>query len=106
MSDADKERLRSARRKFDKQQKFSGYYEQTANPGPGELRLTQNQEHIRAHNKRKISRAVGHWAEHIPTSAEFMTGIPHKNSNIENENRLFGVVRAIATAKVDTFPKI
>ena len=48
LSDADKERLRAAKRKFDTQQKFSKYYEQTDNLGPGELRLTQTQEDIHA----------------------------------------------------------
>ena len=56
--------------------------------------------------KRKIAKAVGYWADPIPTSAEFISGIPHKNSHIKNENEMFDVVRAIATAKMDTLYKI
>ena len=106
LRDADKERLRAAKRRFDVQQKFSRFYEQTENPGPGELRLTQRQEDIRAKNKRKIAAAVVYYADPIPKSAEFISGNPHKNSSIELQGKKLDVVRAIATAKVDTLPKI
>ena len=83
LRDADKERLRAAKRKFDVQQKFSRFYEQTENLGPGELRLTQRQEDIRAKNKCKIVAAVVYHGDPIPNSAEFISCIPHKNNPIE-----------------------
>ena len=63
--------------------------------------FSPEQDRVRAKNKGKVRAGIKLHADPIPSAAEFLTGIPHKNSAPEHKDYYWPPVRAIASSKMD-----
>ena len=106
LAEPDKEKLRAVVRKFHVQKKFSRFHGQ--HPGTaslGQLRTWQEEK------KRNIMREqvwdqVPEFADPMPSAAEFISGIPHKNSDPKNKDQFWAVERAFASNKMHYYTKL
>ena len=100
LSEEQKAKLRAVVREFNVQKKFEDFHRSHSSRGTAVLLLSQDEEMHRANMRAQVWDQIPSFSDPIPSAHEFIYGIPHSNSEPENENKKWDVARAIASTKI------